>query len=47
MIGDDVTVTIVRIQGNQVKIAIDAPKDVIVNREEVHLRIQAEKGSAA
>ena len=34
-IGDNVTVTIIRIKGNQVKIGIDAPKDIPVWREEI------------
>jgi carbon storage regulator len=39
-IGDSVTVTVLSIQGNQVRIGIDAPKDVAVHREEVAERIR-------
>jgi carbon storage regulator len=40
-IGSDVTVTILRIRGNQVRLGVDAPKDVAVHREEIYQRIQA------
>lgn len=42
-IGDEITISVQGVQGNQVKLGINAPKDVAVNREEVHQRIQAEK----
>jgi carbon storage regulator len=43
MVGNDVTVTIVGVKGNQIRIGINAPKDVIVHREEIYERIQREK----
>ena len=46
MIGDDVTVTVIGVKGNQVRLAVNAPDDVAVNREEIHLKIQAEKAAA-
>jgi carbon storage regulator len=42
VIGDNVTVTILGIKGNQVRLGIEAPRDVVVDREEVHQRKQAE-----
>lgn len=41
-IGDEVTITILATKDNQIKIGIDAPKDISVHREEIYQRIQQE-----
>ena len=44
-IGRDITVTVLGIKGNQIRLGIDAPKDVSVHRNEIFERIQAEQGN--
>ena len=44
MVGDEVTVTVLGVKGNQVRIGVNAPKDVAVHREEIYERIKQEQG---
>lgn len=47
MIGDNVRVIVVDVRGDQVKLGIEAPRDVVVHREEIYREIQAENARAA
>jgi carbon storage regulator len=47
MIGDEVAVTVLRVKGNQVRLGVNAPKSISVQREEIFQRIKREAGQAA
>lgn len=43
MVGDEVTVTVLGVKGNQVRLGVNAPRDVAVHREEIYERIKSEQ----
>ncbi len=47
MVGDSVKLTVLSVKGNQVRIGIDAPREVAVHREEIYIRIQQEQAEQA
>ena len=45
LVGSDITITVLGVKGNQVRIGINAPKDVAVHREEIYERIKSEQAA--
>jgi carbon storage regulator len=46
MVGDEVTVTVLGVKGNQVRLGVSAPKSIPVHREEIYIRIKREEAIA-
>ena len=47
MIGDEVSVTVLGVKGNQVRIGVRAPNDVVIHREEIYARVRKEEASSS
>jgi carbon storage regulator len=47
MIGENVTVTVLGVKGNQVRLGVNAPKDVAVHREEIYERVKRDEAAEA
>ncbi|VFP78248.1 Carbon storage regulator [Buchnera aphidicola (Cinara cuneomaculata)] len=43
IIGDEITITILGMKGNQIRVGVNAPKKIPVHREEIYKRIQSDK----
>lgn len=47
VVGDNVQVTILGLNGNQIRVGVNAPKDIPIHRQEIYERIQKEKGGTS